>query len=74
MDDECYRVEVVKACDSGQVCYDARYWVRKDVTLQLTYPQECQQNPKPESMEVWVKHKHVWVHQNNPDVAPWSGH
>ena len=67
MDDEQYRIEVLRAHDERQM-FSARCWVLKDLTLQPTYPEAGQRKPKPESMQVFVKHyTFPWV--NNERYA-----
>jgi hypothetical protein len=54
MDDEKYRVEIVKGVDHGGVYYDARYLVNRELILQpKTYADEAGRLSKPEEMRVW---------------------
>ena len=70
MDDEKYRVEIVKGVEDGGVYYDARYLVNRELILQpKTYADEAGRLSKPEEMRVWVEHRYVWVHLPDPDSA-----
>jgi hypothetical protein len=69
MDDEQYRIEVLRAHDERQM-FSARCWVLKDLTLQPTYPEAGQRKPNPGSMRVFVKHDAFpWVNQRYANGA-----
>ena len=70
MDEETYRIEVLKSYSNPSVPFSTRAWIEEDVTVQPTYPQ----GPKgferqPESREVWVDYDLPWTARDTADGA-----
>ena len=69
MDTNRYRIEILKACHTEPVCYEAHYWIGRDA-VQPTTPEEIvTESDGPDGVAILVKHPYVWIRSEDPEIA-----
>ncbi|NLG85572.1 MAG: hypothetical protein GX493_13460 [Firmicutes bacterium] len=67
MNEQTYRVEIVRSGSCSDRHYYSRVWKLEDVVIQLAYPED--QNRPTRKTQLWIRHSQPWIHQTDPDIA-----
>ncbi len=70
LDQQTYRIEVLKGYSNPSIPFTTRGWMLSGVTLQPTYPLSYgQHHAKPTGMSLWVDLDLPWTAAKDPDQA-----